>query len=807
LHKYLAHIVNAAACGLAALLALLPVSVAQADNPSTSVTPSAAGDAAADTGSLQEIVVTAQKRLESLQSVPVSVTALTSKQLAQLKLDTPSDLVTQVPNLQVNGIDGEGSPLYSLRGVSMFDYSLNQSSPVASYIDEVYKGNFTLFGVELYDLERVEVLRGPQGTLYGKNTTGGAINFITHKIGFETEADIKVGAGNYDRREVEGDLQTALIPERLAVRFAFTYTKVNGFVQNALPGYPDLEGVDQYGMRLSFLYKATDDIDFTLRLSKSMQDPQNYAIIDGDIPQPSPGNPGGVGFIGYFRTQNGRYTGVPLTNYQVAQNYTPRRRQDNDAAELTGGWTVSPTNKLTSITSWDEGKLFNPEGTDGAPYSIFKIPYTGKDRQETQDLRLTSLGNAPLQYILGAYYQHEVIFNSTENEVFTDPAFNTYNDYRDCEASSFGVGTGYSIGSNINLGCDYFNSFDQIRNSWAVYTDDSYKLSDLITLRAGLRYNHDNGAQKNALDQLRGSDQVPIANLGFFSLQPDGVYGPTLVLPGSPGYAAAVDATRSQFLHNTATTGRTGIDFTLTSDALLYLNFSRGYRSAAFSAQFLFTPGDLTTVQPETLDSYEAGFKTSWLDHRVQVDGAVFHYQYKNQQIIEVYPTGQQPLINLGKSKIDGGELEVVTRPVRALTLRASTGVLYTDVQQGLLATGSIDGQQLPYAPHFSGTVSMDWEAWKLDAVQINLHLDQNYNSKQYLALPNENAISQAGYGLLNGRLSLTSADDKWELGMWGRNIADRFYLTNAVDVQGFGFNYRHIGPPRMYGVDASYHF
>jgi len=215
----------------------------------------------------------------------------------------------------------------------------------------------------------------------------------------------------------------------------------------------------------------------------------------------------------------------------------------------------------------------------------------------------------------------------------------------------------------------------------------------------------------------------------------------------------------------------------------------------------------LTTVKPEILDSYEAGFKTSWLEHRVQVDGAVFHYQYKDQQIINVYPTGQQPLINLGKSKIDGGELEIVTRPVRSLTLRASAGFLNTDVQDGMLATGSIDGQQLPYAPRFSGTLGADWEVSQILGAKINLHVDTNYNTKQYLALPNENAISQGGYSLLNGRLSVLSADDKWEVGMWGRNIADRFYLTNAVDVQGFGFDYRHIGTPRMFGFDASYHF
>ena len=794
---------------LITVMALVAGARADADTPVAS--PAAASD------TIEEIVVTATKRSESLQSVPISVTALTSAQLTQVKLDSPSDLVTQVPNLQVNGIVGEGSPLFSLRGVSMFDYSLNQSSPVASYIDEVYKGNFTLFGVELYDLERIEVLRGPQGTLYGKNTTGGAINFITHKPGFETEADIKVGFGNYNRKEVEGDVQTALVPGKVAARFAFTYTKVDGFIQNVLPGHPNLEGVDQYGMRLSLLYKATDDLDITLRLSKSLQDPQNYAIIDGRIPAPAPLGPpatsaGGVGFAGYFRTADGTYTGAPLSNYQIAQVYTPRRRQDNEAVELTSEWTISPTNKITSITSWDSGSLFNPEGTDGSPFYIWKIPYFGTDHQVTQDLRLTSLGNSALSYIVGAYYQHEVIYNATENQIFTDPAFNTYHNYLDCSGNSFAPasptgGPGYNNGVVINGGCDYYNSFDQIRNTWAVYTDDSYKLSDLVKLRAGLRYNHDNGAQKNALNQLRGSDQVPIANLGFFQTLPSGLQGPVEALPGSPGYSATVNQTRAQWLHNTALTGRLGADFTLTSDVLLYLNYSRGYRSAAFNSQFLFTPSDFTTVLPETLDSVEAGFKTSWLDRRLQIDGAVFHYQYKNQQIINVYPTGQQPLINLGKSKIDGGEIEIVTRPFRPLTLRASAGFLKTDVQDGALATGSIDGQELPYAPHVSGTVAMDWEAWQFSAAKINIHMDMNYNSKQFLALPNEAAISQGGYSLLNGRLSLVSSDAKWDVGAWGRNMANKFYLTNAVDVQGFGFDYRHIGSPRMYGLDAHYHF
>ena len=783
----------------AAAIAILAAAAARAD------TAPAAASVGADTGSLEEIVVTAEKRSESLQSVPVSVTVLTSSQLGELKLDSPSDLATQIPNLQVDGVNGEGSPIFSLRGVSMFDYSLNQSSPVASYIDEVYKGNVVLFGDELYDLERVEVLRGPQGTLYGKNSTGGAINFITRKPGFDTEADIKVGGGNYDRKEAEGAFQTGLIPDRLAVRLAFTYTKVNGFMQNVLPGYPDMEGVDQWGARLSLLYKISDDLTATLRMSKSKQDPVDYAIIAGNIG--AEGVPG-VGGLGYYRTLNGTATGVPLTNEQVAQDYTPHREQFNEAAALTVEWKLDPALALTSITSWDEGSLFNPDNTDGAPINVFKIPYYGETRQVTQDLRLTSTSDAPFQFIAGTYYQHEMIYNSTENQIYNL----TSDDYTTCESSSFGAGQGYYAGSLLNAGCDYYNSFIQVRNSWAVYTDDSYAINSLVKLRAGLRYTHENAIQKNALDQLRGSDQVPIANIGFFSEQPGpngAYYGPTLALPGSADYTSIIDQTRSQALHNTAVTGHVGVDITPTQDSLIYLSYSRGFRAGAFNAQYLFSPQDFTTVKPETVDSYEAGFKTAWLDKRLELNGAAFHYQYKNQQIIDVRPNGEQPLINLPKSKIDGGELELVTRPVRSVTVRGGLGVLYATVQNGAIAGGtiSVDEHQLPEAPHLSATLATDWDAFNVGSSHVVLHLDGNYASKQYFELVNENRIAQDPYALLNARLAWHGPDDKWEVGLWDKNMTNRFYLTNAYDLQSLGFDYEHRGLPRMFGIDAGYHF
>jgi iron complex outermembrane receptor protein len=789
-----------------AALTLVTTAVLLCGLASPSMAQTAAGSAGDDM--LAEVIVTAEKRSESLQSVPVSITALTSAQLGELKMDSPSALVQQIPNLQVDGIIGEGSPIFSLRGVSMFDYSLSQASPVASYIDEVYKGNVALFGVEMYDLERIEVLRGPQGTLYGKNTTGGAINFITNKPGFDDEGYVKVGAGDYNRKEAEGAFQTALIPDRVAIRVAATYTKVDGFVQNVLPGYPDMEGVNQYGFRVSVLFKATDSLDLTLRYSKSKQDPEDYAIIDGSIAA------GGVAGTGYYRTSNGTATGTPLTNYQVAENFTPPRRQDNQALALTVNWTLSPALALTSITSWDEGSQFNPEDTDGAPFNIFKSPYNGLTRQITQDIRLTSTTNSAFSFIAGAYYQHQYVADSTENQLFNflDVNGDGVLNYKDCALSSFGPGQGYAVGSLINAGCRYYNSFDQIENSWAPYSDVAYQIAQPVKLHLGLRYNHDNSIQKNALNQLRGSDDVPIGSItpGSLAENPNAPWTPVEALPGSPNYNAIVNATTSQALADRAWTGHAGIDYTPTKDSLFYFSYSRGYRSGAFNAQFLFSYSDFTTVKPETLDSLEAGWKTTWFGGRLQADGAIFHYQYKNQQIIDVRPTGQQPLINLGRSRIDGGELELVTRPVRVLTLRAGLGILDSRVEEGALADGTIDidGHQLPNAPHYSGTFSGDWDVATWRSATITLHGDGSYTSKQYFELVNENRIAQTGYALLNARLAVHGGTTRqWEIGAWDRNLANKFYLTSTADLQSIGFDYRHIGVPRMYGADVSLRF
>ena len=222
-----------------------------------------------DAVAIEEIVVTAQKRAESLQKVPVSITALSGDELAARQIRAAEDLVMGVPNLQSNAAIGDGVPIFSLRGISMSDFSFAQNGPIATYYDEVYKGNFALLGLNLFDLERVEVLKGPQGTLYGKNTTGGAINLISRKPDFTTGGSLSLGYGNFDHFMVDGAAQTAL-SDVLAARVAFTFERADGWMKNVAPGKPDLNAVRQYGVRGTLLYRPSDTVDVTLRLSTSL---------------------------------------------------------------------------------------------------------------------------------------------------------------------------------------------------------------------------------------------------------------------------------------------------------------------------------------------------------------------------------------------------------------------------------------------------------------------------------------------------------------------------------------------------------
>jgi len=696
-----------------------------------------------------EIVVTAAKRSENVQSVPISVTAIGGDMLAKSRVSSVDSLVTKVANLQLTSIVGDNTPIFALRGVSMSDYSLNQSSPVATYYDEVYKGNFAFLGVAMYDLERVEVLRGPQGTLYGKNTTGGAVNIISReaKLG-ETSGYVNAGYGNYSRFEANGAVNVPL-GEKAALRVAGTLARADGWFRNIEPGMPDLASTREYAFRGTLKAQPVEGLTFVLRASTSFQNPRNYGIYAQPEANHRPG----------------------LSRWEIASDVSTRRRARTTSVALTTNVDLSDAIALTSITSYDKGTLFFREDTDGTATKLLEIPYYDKASQFAQDLRLTSDTGGPFDFILGVYFNREKVFNRTAFEIATDVDVNADGtiDAQDCA-------------DGLPLACKVQNQFSQVKKSVAVYSDLKYKIGEAVTLRGGLRYTHDTGRQNGFISQALGVDDSVVATL----------------IPLSD-----LRFTKNNF------SGKIGLDYKLTDGNLLYASVSRGYRAPSFNAQAFFDPSELSVAKAEQVTSYEVGAKTQFWDRRITLNVAGFYYDYKNQQFINVDPSSAaQTLLNIPKSRIYGGEAELTVRAADMLTMRAGLGVLSAKIKQGTVSGVDVGGNRLSNAPSLTLNGGIDWTVAQGGFGSLSFHPEVAYQSSQYFEVVNIPRLKQKGYALLSGHIDWESANGRFNASLWAKNLTKKFYFTSRVDLlAGFGFDYNHIGNPRTYGVTVGAKF
>jgi len=722
---------------------------------------------AAEAGAqIEQVIVTAQKRSESLQRVPVSITALTGSELEDRQIRVAEDLVMGVPTLQANATLGDGLPTFSLRGISMSDFSLAQNGPVVVYYDEVPKANLAILGLGLYDLERVEVLKGPQGTLYGKNTTGGAVNLVSRKPNFENGGELAVGYGNYNRRSVDGAGEVAL-NDSIGARLAFTFDRADGWAKNAYPGAPDANSLRQYGVRGSVRLRSNDAIDVTIRASTSLQNPWNFGSPSLTLGDSGLGGP----IYSLFGLPGGSRAG--LGKREINTPDIIRRNLRTHALAVNADIRVTDDLTLTSITSWDRGTVLIPEDGDSLPVNITRATYYGKTKQIAQDLRLTSDFGGPFNFILGGYLNSEKIHNNTDTKFFSDIDVNGDGsiDAQDCLD-----GGGF-------IACDVYNQFDQKKTSMAAYMDLNYALTDQVTLRGGLRYTQDRGKLRNFMAQIRALDGTPLFNT-------------------IPGDSVDPFATTSRDFKDNNVSGKIGIDYQVTPDTLLYASYSRGYRGSAFSGQAFFGPPELTIASPEKVQAAEVGFKSEIFDRRVRFNSAVFWYGYEDQQFIDVDPaTTFSILINLPKARIYGVEADLQVRATDRLTLSAAAGLIDTEVLRGTSQGIDVRGNQLINAPKFTASGSVDWAipvgAWGA----LDMRVDVAHSSGQHFDILNRPTSYDDGYTVVNSRMRLHPDDDRYGIAVWVKNLTNEFYNTNKIDVSGLGWIYTHVNPPRTYGV------
>jgi iron complex outermembrane receptor protein len=738
---------------------------------------------------LAEVIVTAERRSEKAQDVPVAITAITAADMAERGVRQASDIASAVPNLIVSSAYGdEAQPSFALRGVTTDDFSENQSSPIAMYVDEVYKSVGALQALQVYDLDRVEVLRGPQGTLYGKNATGGAISFYSKNPNLsQYDGYATLGAGNYDSRNVQAAVGGPVIDGVLGWRAAVLYEERKGWVDSIVPGVRPLNGVNALAGRFSLLFKPSDEFSALLKFSasRSAGTPYGAHALNND-----PNVTGFFGTIGWF--QNG-------AKYAIDKDIR------NDGASLKLEWEFAPHLTLTSVTGFDYGRWYEKSDDGGLPvYLDDPNTYFSSVNAFSQEVRISSRDTGPLNWLGGAYYGRDDVHATVQFHFF------------DGFPGAFFLPSGQEL-----YGFDEYNNFDQIRETKAAFFNATFAVTPTVTFRAGVRYTKDDLAIHN-----------------FYALEGGLPAAPTTLLPddtttlwtqtigaAAPTYSqfqtglqaqGAVHPELSQSNSNVST--KAGVDWKPTDDLLAYFSFSQGYRGAAFNGQAYNLAEELTFAKPEKLNSYEVGMKSEWWEHRAVLNVAVFHYDYRNQQFLDTFAlsngggTGFHT-VNAPKSRVDGGEVEFRAKVTSDLSVGTSIGVLQSKYIDLFLHGASRDGNRLIGAPDFSAGANADWRFARLAIGDLHLELNGNYYSKQYYDALNTERTAQDGYALVNGRLALIhSVDHQYEVAVWGKNLANKQYLVYGLPQKlpadgGLGFDYTLVGEPRTYGLEVTARF
>ncbi len=856
------------------------IAVAIATVPTTVFAQTAASAPAADAnpGGLEEIIVTATKRSENLQNVPVAVAAISAAALAKSGVFETTDLNHAIPNFQVSSPYGSQQPNFSVRGIGVgTEFNANAASPVGVYVDEVYQTFRASHGQQLYDLNQVEVVRGPQGTLYGRNTTGGAINFITHAPSLSgTNGYATVGYGNYNRINAEGAIEFTPVKDVLGIRIAGTYVKSDPYILNRLPaglntsagfGLSGLNrnsginpgGTESYGFRGTIRFKPSDGIDLSLKgyAARSIGGTEN-PIATGQSQNSDTINYLSSNFLlgGLFGALGSALlpasyslAGKGLTTLDVQADTVGHAITRAEGVVFNAKLQLADHLRLISVTGYDSGR-YQQTATDcdATPLRLCSIGYASRFHAFNQDVRL-DYSNGPAKLILGVYYGKDSI--TADN---TPDFFNALADINIAlgRTTSYFSPAGAGLLPGVPTGIRGTQHFTQERTSYAVYGEGSYQLTDTITATAGLRYTRDKNDFKDGIttfyDDAGAARLLTVSDFagGAYFLKPVYDGGGTaatgnLVVPafGAGGLGIPLPGGLTRSGKTGRASGRFILDWKPSDSSKVYASYSRGYRAGTFNGLAYGSANQVYFVKPESVNAYEVGFKSRWMDNRLQINASAFYYDYKGQQGQVVDASATANLISLDGT-MKGAELDVQFAASRSLHLNASLGLLDSKYADGACPTTtitatfpaqigscvvssggqvSVAGNPFPYAPKTTANFGFDWDAVDSGDDKVSIHGDAAYSGQFYYdsfanysrgPLPavasgvfNQGSTS---YWLANARATFTR--NNYSISFWMKNITDKVYYPFGISIENlFGNGYRVRGQPRTFGMEATVKF
>jgi outer membrane receptor protein involved in Fe transport len=799
---------QAGALLLSALLFAPLFAHADVEASSATAAPAAAPEA------LEELVVTAQKRVQNVNDVGLSIAVLGGDALRERHISSLADLASAVPGLSYTQ-SGANTPVYTLRGVGFYETSLGAYPDVSVYVDEAPLPFPAMTTLTAFDLSRIEVLKGPQGTLFGQNATGGALNYIAAKPLDHFAGGIDVGYGSYKTATAEAFV-TGPITDTISFRLAAKFTDGGDWQRSYRTG--DTTGAThQKAARLLLDWKPTDRlrVQFNLNGWKDTSDPQaiQYIAYSPQFKVPNP-------IVGYpfppstdraadFSTDLDHHT-APYPCFALGQiktcgpNTSPQIDDHLLQEVLRADFDVTHDIVLTSLTAYSDYHHFQAFDGDGLTLNGFDVPRDeGYIKSFSEELRLAQ-SSGGFRWVAGGNFTRDVVFQDF---------------LLDFAQSSVNSGAGITDGGN------YANQ--QMKN-YAGFANGEYDI-DKFTVSTGVRYTESKRHYVGCTFVTPGSGE-PELFTSISDLIRSG-HGLPPITPLKPFDCENLNATGTPTLINSEldqhnVSYRIGLNYKPVTDTLLYFNVTKGYKAGSFPAVAASTTLQVQPVTQESVLSYEGGVKAGLFDGKLQANAAAFYYNYKDKQLrsklIDPIFGLLDDLVNIPKSTVKGFEFELNGHPTTSLSAYVNFTYLdakidqYTGINAGG-ASANFSGASVPYTPKVQVSAGPEYR-WSLNSgMTLFAAADVTYRSDttaivgggaslKPLAtianLPDPYKIDS--YSLLDLRAGISSADARWRAELWGKNVTNKYYWTNVVafyDTIG-----RYTGRPATYGVSFSYH-
>jgi iron complex outermembrane recepter protein len=728
---------------------------------------------------IEQIIVTARRREEDLQSVPLAVTAVSAEALTEFGVATLEEITALAPNIKINAGRGSNSTINAyIRGVGQNDPLWGFEPGVGVYIDDVYMARPQGALLDVYDVERIEVLRGPQGTLYGKNTLAGAIKYVTRDIVADPFWTVTAQVGRYDQLELKASGSTP-VTENIHVGAAIARLTRDGYGQVVQSDDPqvfnrvgeDVSDKDLLAARAKVVFSWGDDSRIEL-LGDMINDDSNAR--------------------GSQRLNDSFGPRLP-SRYDVRSDMPvgdEKVRVRGASASFTTGLTDAWTMK--AIAAYREGETRTFIDFDTLNVNAFNVPAEVDDDQRSLELQFNYDEGGQLRGVAGLYY-------------FDGTACGSFNAVLGQLVLAPGLPQGLT---NLTQGC-------VDTESYSVFADATFSVTSRLNVSAGLRWNRDEKDARVFVAQYIG---------GLAGNQ--SVFDPDDVPPGL--ILISIDSDYEESRTFKSVSPRLSLDYEIGPDMMAYVSYAQGFKSGGFDMRGneLAFPATRDGYDSETVDNYEVGLKSTWLDRRLLLNLTAFFADYQDvqigtQRIVEVggAPRNVTAVLNAGEQENKGIELEMLWNPTDRLSLMANLGWLDAKITEFLVSdpadpTSTLDVSNLHKpinAPKFTAYVSGAYR-WPLAFGELLARVGYQYRDDTKVANTIPSIADQKSYDLVDATIALTTADGRWRFALDGRNLTDEKYLTSGYDFGPVGTGplgglsqIGFYGAPRTWTFSATY--